>query len=155
MTAWRVALVAVPMLGVIACSSTSTPATNTTTTSPPTTTASNTTTTAAGTSSSTTTSSAGGDYQAEARSNATQACRVWANGVMQDAVDRSVAVKQAASLATKASSLDVHWAAEAKAMTFVSSLPETGNSPADIAQSTADQREIAGTCAGLGVTIPN
>jgi hypothetical protein len=40
-------------------------------------------------------------------------------------------------------------------MTFVSGLPETGNSQPDRQQAVADERDIDSQCAALGVTAGN
>lgn len=65
----------------------------------------------------------------------------------------SATIRTAAAQATTAAGLDPTWGTLATDMTFVASLPETGNTPTDVSRSEADLGVIRSQCADLGVTI--
>jgi hypothetical protein len=92
---------------------------------------------------------------APARAYATQACRTWQSSASQDSAVGSGTIKEAAAQAETSAGLDPTWGTLASAMVFVASLPETGNSPTDVAKSNADLATIESQCSGLGVTISN
>jgi hypothetical protein len=121
-----------------------------TTTTVPSTTAPTTTSTTVPT---TTTAVAGS--AAPAQAYATQACRTWQSSASQDSAVGSGTIKEAAAQAETSAGLDPTWGTLASAMVFVASLPETGNSPTDVAKSNADLATIESQCSGLGVTISN
>lgn len=93
------------------------------------------------------------DPVASARTLATQSCQIWRSGEMQNAAQGSALLHLAARTATRASLLDGRWKLLSKEMTYVSSLPLTGNTPAAVARSRADLKHMRSTCASLGVLI--
>jgi hypothetical protein len=84
---------------------------------------------------------------------ATGACHTWALGMNQDSASRTMTVAAAARQANLAARHDSRWATLAKEMSFVSSLPETGNTPSDQQKAVADEQDIGGQCSSLGVTV--
>lgn len=85
--------------------------------------------------------------------DALKACQTWKVSDSQSAADGSTTIKTAAQQAKVAASHSSQWKALAQDMTFVSSLPETGNTEADVSQSSTDLKAIHTTCATLGVEV--
>lgn len=83
------------------------------------------------------------------------ACRTWALAMNQDSATRTTTVAAAARQAAQAARRDARWATLATDMTFVSTLPETGNSAADQHRAVIDEQDIGSRCATLGVTVGN
>lgn len=94
------------------------------------------------------------DLVAQASAKATQSCQTWLTGSHMIAADQTPTLRQAAQIATTASTMDSRWSKLADDMTFVSSLPLTDNSKSQVSQARTDQTEMQQTCAPLGVQIP-
>ena len=90
---------------------------------------------------------------AQARSTATDSCRTWQAAEQQNAADGSATLRQAARNADSASQLDSYWAQLASDMGYVSALPLTDNTPAQIAQAHTDNARIQQSCGALGVAV--
>jgi hypothetical protein len=87
------------------------------------------------------------------RDSATAACRTWSTGTRQSSVDAHSTLQVAARQARTAESRDRRWHRMAEEMSFVSSLPATGNTPDDQRKAVADEHDIAARCGGLGVHV--
>ena len=90
---------------------------------------------------------------AQARATAIDSCRTSQAGQQQNAADGSATLRQAARSADSASQLDTHWAQLASDMDYVSALPLTDNTPAQIAQARIDNPRIQRACGELGVAV--
>jgi hypothetical protein len=89
----------------------------------------------------------------QARATATDSCRTWHAGQQQNAADGSATLRQAARSADSASQLDTYWTQLASDMDYVSALPLTDNTPAQVAQAHTDNPRIQQTCGDLGITV--
>jgi hypothetical protein len=87
------------------------------------------------------------------RSDAVNACQIWETGAGIDAVKLSEIADSAAVEARQAAALDGGWTPLASAMSFVASLPETGNTQSDIDKAAVELTSIRRVCGTLGVTV--
>jgi hypothetical protein len=90
---------------------------------------------------------------AQGRADAVAACGTWQVSDSQDSAQGSGTIRAAAAQATTAAGLDTHWSALAGNMSFVASLAETSNTPADVAQAQTDIGGIQSTCSTFGISL--
>jgi hypothetical protein len=90
---------------------------------------------------------------AQGRADAVAACGTWQVSDSQDSPQGSGTIRAAAAQATTAAGLDTRWSALAGNRSFVASLPETSNTPADVAQAQTDIGGIPSTCSTFGISL--
>lgn len=83
----------------------------------------------------------------------TLACKEYVYAGTLSAAEGSAPLDEAASSATSAAVLDPSWTGLAGAMAFVAALPETDNTPDDVARATQEVAVIRSRCADAGVTV--
>jgi hypothetical protein len=89
----------------------------------------------------------------EGRNLALAACRTWKLSEAQDSASGSGTRKNAARTAARAAALDPRWNSLRNLMSFVASLPNTGNIPPVVAHAQRDQATLAAICETLGVHL--